>query len=92
VMVVKYEDLRAETAKTLTEVLTKLDLDPSAYPIDEVADSHNIEKILKKRGDDKKAHFIRKGKVGNWAEELDPDTVALVEETNREFMERFGYL
>lgn len=92
VMVVKYEDLRAETAKTLTEVLTKLDLDPSQYPIDEVADSHNIEKILKKRGDDKKAHFIRKGKVGNWAEELDPDTVALVEETNREFMERFGYL
>lgn len=92
VTTVRYEDLRSKTAETLTDVLTKLDIDPTAYPVDEVADSHDIEKILKKRGDNKKAHFIRKGKVGNWADELDTDTVKIIEDANRDLMKKFDYL
>lgn len=92
VTVVKYEDLRAKTAETLTHVLTKLDIDPSEHPVDEVAGNHDIEKILKARGDNNKAHFIRKGKVGNWAEELDADTVKMIENASRDLMKKFDYL
>jgi len=92
VKVVKYEDLRTKTADTLTEVLTALDMNPADYPIDEVADSHDITKILKTRDDPSKPHFIRKGKVGNWAEELEPEIVDLINTHNGDLMRRFGYL
>lgn len=91
-VVVRYEDMRSDTAKTLNQVLTALEMDAEDYGVQTVADNHNIDKILAKRGSDDKAHFIRKGSVGNWASELDNETVDMIEHHDSALMKQFGYL
>lgn len=90
-LMVRYEDLRRDPMAELSRLFAALDLDVSQAQIEKVVGAHDITKILKDRTDKDANHFIRKGKVGGWQDDLDPASVALVEQDAGAFMARFGY-
>lgn len=90
-IVVRYEDMRADTAASLTRVFQELEMDVPQERIKVVAESHNIEKILEKREDTGEAHFIRKGAVGGWRDVLDETSVTRIERDAGALLSAYGY-
>jgi len=88
---VRYEDMRADTAATLDGLFKTLNLDVPRDRIAAVADSHDIQKILKNRAPDAGPHFVRKGKVGGWQDVLSDEQAALVVKDAGDLLDRFGY-
>lgn len=88
---IRYEDMRQDPGGSLETLLRALDLPVNAERIAAVVDQNDITKILSKRKPTDGAHFVRKGKVGGWQEELDPASARLIEQDAGALLERFGY-
>ena len=91
----RYEDFRANAAGTLSELLDVLNVKADAETIKRVSDAHSIEKILAKRtksGEAEGSNFIRKGKVGGYADVLSSDVIADIDQAEGATMRKLGYL
>jgi len=86
-VLVRYEDLRADTAATLRRVCETLGLDADAA--DGVAERHRFERVpSRERGP---LSFVRAARPGGWRESLSPAEQAAMHEAMGETLELFGY-
>ncbi|WP_095012248.1 sulfotransferase domain-containing protein [Tsuneonella mangrovi] len=95
VPIFRYEDFRSNPADTLAQLLERVGVVAAADRLAEVAETHSIETILARReteGDAGGSNFIRRGKVGGFADTLDPASIALIEAAEGTTMRKFGYL
>lgn len=92
VPVFRYEDFRSDPAATMARLLKALDVAIAPGVIEKVVEDHAIEKILAARGQNEGAHFIRRGKVGGYADTLPPDVVERIVAAEGATMRKFGYL
>jgi hypothetical protein len=91
----RYEDFRADAGGTLARLLEAVGVEVSMETIEQVSEAHSIDRILARRaesGKDAGNTFIRRGKVGGYAEVLPPETVARIEQAEGATMRKFGYL
>ena len=91
----RYEDFRADTGGTLAQLLEALGVEASRESIERVSQSHSIDRILARRaksGEDAGNTFIRRGKVGGYAEAMSPETIARIQEAEGATMRKFDYL
>ena len=91
----RYEDFRANTAATLSSLLSGLGVKASAEAVERISEAHSIDKILAKRAESGEAgasNFIRRGKVGGYADALSPNAIARIEQAEGSTMCKFGYL
>lgn len=100
VHVLRYEDLRADTAGIFGRATAFLGL--AATP-DEVARAvrqsdfselqrQEAEKGFRERRPESTAPFFRAGRVGGWRDVLTPDQAAAIEDAHGAVMAEFGYL
>ncbi|CAM3951175.1 sulfotransferase family protein [Smaragdicoccus niigatensis] len=74
---IRYEDLRTNTAPTMRRLFTELDLLPTAPSVDEVTDRHAFERIpVEETGSGK---FYRSASPGGWRETLPADFAPAVD-------------
>lgn len=90
-VIVRYEDLRANTEEALLGLFEQFDKSVGSDKVAQVADNHDIKKILSNRSPSEKNSFIRKGKVGDWANVLSQTSIELIERDAGELLERHGY-
>jgi hypothetical protein len=77
-VLVKYEDLRADTLGTIKRIYSTLDVPVSEEEIARVVEKHSWESIPEdKKGEGK---FYRKATPGGWREDLTPKQAEVVEE------------
>jgi hypothetical protein len=77
-VLVKYEDLRADTLGTMKRIYSTLEVPVSEEEIARVVDKHSWENIPEdKKGEGK---FYRKATPGAWREDLTPKQAEVVEE------------
>ncbi len=77
-VLVKYEDLRADTLGTMKRIYSTLEVPVSEEELERVVEKHSWENIPEdKKGEGK---FYRKASPGGWKEDLTPEQAAVVEE------------
>lgn len=98
VLVVRYEDLAADTLAELTRLAAFAGLDATPAQLAAAVRSAAFETMrakeeregfIERPGRDRP--FFRSGRAGGWREELEPSLAARVERDHGEVMERFGY-
>jgi hypothetical protein len=86
-VLVKYEDLRADTLAEMERIHEVLDVPVGSENLAEVVQKHSWESIPEeKKGAGK---FYRKGTPGGWREDLTPGQRAIVEKTAASLLDRF---
>ncbi len=86
-VLVKYEDLRAETLAEMKRIHEVLNVPVEDRNLAEVVQKHSWESIPEeKKGAGK---FYRKGTPGGWREDLTPGQIAIVEKTAASLLDRF---
>lgn len=91
----RYEDFRTKTAATLSSLLGTLGVEAGVAVVERISEAHSIEKILAQRaekGDTGAGNFIRRGKVGGYADVLPRDAIGKIEQAEGTTMSKFGYL
>lgn len=98
-LVVRYEDMFFKPVETFTEVIRFIGGDDTPERIDKAIRFSAFDELKKQEaehGFEEKAaateSFFRKGKVGDWQEQLTPEQIARVVHDHHEVMARFGYL
>jgi hypothetical protein len=77
-VLVKYEDLRADTLGTMKRIYSTLGIEVDEQELAQVVHKHSWENIPEeKKGEGK---FYRKASPGGWREDLTPEQVRIVEE------------
>jgi len=99
VQVVRYEDLKADTAAAFCGVLRFCGLDEDPVRVEKAVRFSTFEQAQKQESEHgfgermpESAAFFRKGQVGNWREELTPELVQKLISDHAAVMRRFGYL
>lgn len=103
-LLIKFEDLRHDTARTVERVLDFLGLVVDPQAVREAVAGNTVERMQKKeerspqlsnvapRGAGSvETRFIRKGAVGGWRDRLTPHQVAMIEEKAAPVLARLGY-
>jgi hypothetical protein len=101
-LVLRYEDLLADTQGEMTRIAKFLNLNASAERIAkavELSSADNMRKLEAKQTNDwlttrdsrKDIPFVRAAKSGQWQQTLPPESVAVIEETWGAVMEMLGY-
>lgn len=93
---VKYEDLSTAPVDTLKSVFDFCGLSASVEDVAEIVHAHQFEKIkasrvMPARNVTAPEGHYRKGKVGNWREELDPKQKYLFDEIAGDLLCELGY-
>jgi hypothetical protein len=98
-LVVRYEDLQADTVAAFTGVLRFCGLDEDPARLEKVVRFSQFEQARKQEaghGFGEKMpgaeFFFRKGQVGSWREELNPELAQKLIADHAPIMRRFGYL
>jgi hypothetical protein len=99
-LVVRYEDLMADTATELTKVLAYLGWNYDEETIRRAVEASRFARLQQQESDggfrERPLHarslFFRRGRTGSWREELTPDLVRTLIDTHGDTMRRFGYL
>jgi Sulfotransferase family len=86
-IMIRYEDLRGETAAVLTGVCELLGLDRK--PVAEVAAGHRFEQVPSSVRGPKRA--VRRATPGAWRQNLNPDEQAAMHDVLGGALEEFGY-
>lgn len=86
-IVLKYEDLRADTLGSLKRMYTTLDLPFDMGQLERVVEKHAWENIPEDQKG--KGKFYRKGKAQGWREDLTPAQVEIVEQFTGSLIEEF---
>jgi hypothetical protein len=97
-LVVRYEDLKADPARELSGVLQFLGEHRSPSVIREAVDNNNLQAMREK--EDRVwlpeatpgFRFVNKGMSGSWREQLNPRQIFRIEEVSGRFLERLGYV
>lgn len=100
VLVVRYEDLLADTSATFASVLKFAGHEPDADRVHRAVAHSALEKLqaqegagsFRERPVQNVGRFFRRGVAGGWRDELEPELARLIESEHRETMVRFGYL
>jgi hypothetical protein len=98
-MVVRYEDLHRDQLTTFTRIAEFLELDSDPHLVRDTLDRIQFKTLreLESNGGFREAathgkHFFRRGLVGDWQSQLDPDQVARLITDHADMMQHFGYL
>jgi LPS sulfotransferase NodH len=86
-VLVKYEELRADTAGTMKRIYSELGIPANAREVDRAVTKHAWENISEK--DKGEGKFYRKAKPGGWSEDLTPEQVETVEKITAPLLEAF---
>ncbi len=99
VLVVRYEDMRLDPLHAFTRIAEFLELPSDEVAVAEALRLCEFERLQAKEAEggfrEKPARapvFFRRGKVGDWKEELTPEQVDRIVEDHRDVMEELGYL
>lgn len=86
-VLVRYEDLRAETSGTMRRICAELGVPADERELAEVVEKHSFENIPEdEKGEGK---FYRKAKPGGWREDLTPEQVETVEKITAPLLKEF---
>jgi hypothetical protein len=86
-VLVKYEELRGDTAGTMKRIYSELGIPANAREIERAVAKHAWENISEK--DKGEGKFYRKAKPGGWSEDLTPGQVETVEKITAPLLEAF---
>ncbi len=100
ILVLRYEDLQAETAAVFGRAITFLGLPAAPHQIEQAvrhADFSLVQRQEADRGFNERqanstAPFFRNGQVGGWRQALSPEQAAAIEAAHGAVMAEFGYL
>lgn len=86
-VLVRYEDLRADTLETMKRIYSTLDIPVNEGELTEIVEKHSWENIP----DDEKGagKFNRKAIPGSWREDLPPEQAKIVEQTTAPILKEF---
>ncbi|MDQ3508020.1 MAG: sulfotransferase domain-containing protein [Actinomycetota bacterium] len=85
--IVRYEDLLADTAKTIGRVCREIGLSVDEATIGRVVEKHSWKNVPgNQKGEGK---FFRKGASGGWREDLTPEQAGIVEEATKPLLQKF---
>jgi hypothetical protein len=92
-LVVRYEDLLADTEAIFREVVRLFDLPDDADTIESIVDAHRFENLSggRERGEDADNSFFRKGVSGDWRNHFTPELKSLYKDEAGEALIDFGY-
>jgi hypothetical protein len=95
-LIVRFEDLRADAFTTLVQIVEFLGLTPDEQKIHAAIANNTVEKMKAKEKEtpqraSKKGQFIRSGSSGGWRKNLTPAQAELFGQHAAEAMERLGY-
>ncbi len=99
VLVVRYEDLKADSVGTFTKMIRFCGLEADPARIEKAVRFSQFEQVQQQEAEHgfgekmaKAQSFFRKGIVGSWREALTPELVETLINDHRAVMQRFGYL
>jgi hypothetical protein len=99
-LVVRYEDLIADAAHVLADVLAFLGWSANGETIARAVEAAGFARLQQRERDlgfcerpsQARSLFFRRGRIGSWREELPPDLVRRLIDVHGSAMARFGYL
>jgi hypothetical protein len=97
-LLVRYEDLKADPAKKLREVLEFLGEPRSPSMIRNAVENNRLEAMREKEDHVRLPEarpgfrFVNKGVSGSWREQLDPRQIRRIEEASGRILEQLGYV
>jgi hypothetical protein len=99
-LLVRYEDLVADTAAQLARVLAFLRWSADDAAIRQAVEASRFSRLQQSERDygfcerppQARTQFFRRGRIGSWREELTPELVRVLIEAHGSAMRRFGYL
>jgi hypothetical protein len=86
-VLVKYEDLRADTLGEMQRIYSELEIEVDEVQLARAVEKHSWENIPQEEKGEGKFH--RKATPGGWAEDLTPEQVEIVERTTGPLLEEF---
>lgn len=91
--IIKYENLRSNPQDTMLQAFQAMGVEVCEQKIADVVDAHDIDKIIsaREKAGDSGHHFVRKGAVGGWRDELSKESVEFIQEKSEFVMKQFGY-
>lgn len=99
VLVLRYEDMIADTEVAFTNVLQRIGLDPDPARVAHAVEMSRFDKAQAQENNEgfseksaKAERFFRTGKAGQWQDVLSPDIVNRVVKDHNKTMKKFGYL
>jgi hypothetical protein len=95
-LVVKFEDLRRDTAAGVADIIRFFGIVPNEAQIRNAVANNSVERMKAKEKEtpqraSKKGQFIRSGSVGGWRGKLTDAQIAIVREHASELLNRLGY-
>jgi len=90
----RYEDLHRDPNPLLQKLLKFLGVDSSTSTVDQCRHAASFEKLSKgrKRGQEDRNTFFRKGIVGDWKNHFDQDALDIFMKHGSELSDKLGYL
>ncbi|EDM37296.1 Sulfotransferase [Pedobacter sp. BAL39] len=99
VLVLRYEDMLADTKAVFTRAVLFMKIDATEEQIDKAIAETKFEKLQQQEGktgfaekNRNSKQFFRKGISGDWVNELTPLQVKMIVDKHQEVMHRYGYL
>lgn len=99
VNVVRYEDMKADTVRRFTDVVSYCELDTDPDRIAKAVQFSQFDSVRKQEQEKgfrervrQSNSFFRKGAVGSWREELSPELIEKLISDHGPVMQRLGYL
>jgi hypothetical protein len=86
-VLVRYEDLRANTLAQMNRIYSKLEIEVEGEDLERVVEEHSWEKVPEEEKGPGK--FKRKATPGGWREDLTPEQVDIVERITASLLEEF---
>jgi Sulfotransferase domain len=95
-LVIRFENLRADTLKTITQIARFLGLTPDEQRIRRAIAENTVERMKSKEKEapqraSKRGQFIRSGSVGGWRANLNPVQTELFRERAGDVLTKIGY-
>jgi hypothetical protein len=92
-LVLRYEDLLADTTSTFREVARLFDLPDDPDTIESIVEAHRFKNLSggRGRGEDADDSFFRKGVSGDWKNHFTPDLKRLYKEKAGQLLIDVGY-
>jgi hypothetical protein len=86
-VLVRYEDLRADTLGEMKRIYSTLEIPVDEAELAKAVERHSWENILEKEKGEGK--FYRKAMPGGWRDDLTPEQVRMVEEITAPLLKEF---
>jgi hypothetical protein len=95
-LVLRFEDLRSDTVKTITQIARFLELTPDEERIRRAIAENTVERMKSKEKEtpqraSKRGQFIRSGSAGGWRANLNPAQVELFRDRAGNVLQKIGY-